>query len=212
MILDHNATCENCCYWKGGACHRHAPILIPNQPAPDTFSGVAHATMWPVTADTDWCGDWEKNIPKWEPQEMASNPVPSEEFKECRIQGFAPVRLSRCVCGEYPNWVLDEQFGQVKRMWISCPCGKRSRDWDNLRDMLVDWDWVQAKCTPEKSRMPTPLDIPRCVCGQQPELIWLEQFGTTQNFVVSCPCGRKSQNWGNSADALLDWTMNCQKP
>lgn len=132
MILDLNAICQNCHYWHHptSTCRRHAPVLVPNQSVPDTFSGVAHVTMWPFTAAQDTCGDFVYNI--------ATEVIPK--------RGMVPSAIPRCVCGDLPDLVTIEQ--------PPCPC----------------------------------------------------------SFFIACSCGRRSQNWENPADALLDWKMNCQKP
>ncbi len=52
--------CANCLYWDPiadsayGRCRVNAPTVVNTlQAAPD--QGSAH---WPLTAATDWCGEW----------------------------------------------------------------------------------------------------------------------------------------------------------
>lgn len=60
--------CKNCRFWSfyetvnegvdtrysRGECRRYAPRL----PA-DAKSGMSHGRIWPMTADVDWCGEFE---------------------------------------------------------------------------------------------------------------------------------------------------------
>lgn len=48
--------CGKCTYHHNGQCHRHPPRAIP-VPCGD---GWLVQTVWPVTADGDWCGDFQK--------------------------------------------------------------------------------------------------------------------------------------------------------
>lgn len=53
--------CANCAYWKAlaestGECRRHAPQTI----AFEVDEEVKFESKFPVTAGSDWCGDFEK--------------------------------------------------------------------------------------------------------------------------------------------------------
>jgi|KBSSwiStaDraftv2_1062776.scaffolds.fasta_scaffold898117_2 hypothetical protein len=55
--------CENCRYWLegrdrngGGKCRRRAPQVIAHT------QGPAIQSVFPITAGSDWCGDWEKSV------------------------------------------------------------------------------------------------------------------------------------------------------
>ncbi|MEX1049695.1 MAG: hypothetical protein WED15_09210 [Akkermansiaceae bacterium] len=58
--------CGNCAYWNQtdeegdplGECRRHAPQTI----AFEIDEEVKFESMFPVTADTDWCGDFSPPI------------------------------------------------------------------------------------------------------------------------------------------------------
>lgn len=47
--------CSSCAYWDAfpadgyGKCRCHAPVVLPG----------SSTARWPVTAATDWCGEWE---------------------------------------------------------------------------------------------------------------------------------------------------------
>lgn len=143
MTFDFNAVCENCWYWEKittgrevlGFCKRHAPIVV-STPDPQSFTGTTQTTLWPRTVAEDTCGDFTYNlvteiIPK---REMAPNPVPSEEYEKCRSFG-----VPQCVCGGKPNLMWLEQFGTVENFAVSCSCGRKSQNWSNPADALLDW-------------------------------------------------------------------------
>lgn len=51
--------CQNCAHWNAlednaGECRRHAPQTI----AFEVDDEVKFESMFPVTADDDWCGDF----------------------------------------------------------------------------------------------------------------------------------------------------------
>lgn len=55
-------TCEACCYWNeledsSGECHRHAPQTI----AFEAEEELRLESMFPMTANDDWCGDFAKH-------------------------------------------------------------------------------------------------------------------------------------------------------
>lgn len=51
------ANCEICIYWaqstdtNTGACRRHAPKPVP---------GKEQLAVWPLTLNTNWCGDYKR--------------------------------------------------------------------------------------------------------------------------------------------------------
>lgn len=53
---EHWTFCGNCHYWsefdttdQAGSCHRHTPTANPHDPEGES--------SWPVTYETDWCGE-----------------------------------------------------------------------------------------------------------------------------------------------------------
>ena len=56
-LMSTTGNCELCVYWaketevRTGACRRNAP-----KPAP----GKEQLAVWPLTLDTDWCGDFKR--------------------------------------------------------------------------------------------------------------------------------------------------------
>lgn len=55
-MIDDSISCDTCCYWQQlddgetGECRLHAP-------RPRTTN--SNDTRWPITTDTDWCGEWD---------------------------------------------------------------------------------------------------------------------------------------------------------
>lgn len=143
MTLDHKVICENCWYWETittgrevrGFCKRHAPIVVTSPPDSGSFASLTTTTLWPRTVAEDWCGDFTLK------QEMAPNPVPPEEYAGCRSFG-----VPQCVCGEKPAMIWSEYLGTAQDFAISCSCGRKSQNWGNAYDALLDWNTnVQAK-------------------------------------------------------------------
>jgi len=58
--------CGECKFWEAekeqstlGRCRRHAPKTITNGLSE---KHVAVTTVWPLTTDQDWCGEWSAKV------------------------------------------------------------------------------------------------------------------------------------------------------
>jgi hypothetical protein len=59
--LTKEAACEACAFWKHseadkGECHRHAPQAVVF----NVDDHIRFESRFPVTAGSDWCGDFSK--------------------------------------------------------------------------------------------------------------------------------------------------------
>lgn len=59
MALMPHQTCAICLFWnredrgaRHAPCQRNPPAVVP-----DTVEG-GYAERWPITVNTDWCGEW----------------------------------------------------------------------------------------------------------------------------------------------------------
>ena len=58
--------CSTCRFWKQtgdtpvvGKCRKYAPRAVAMDPLSDTTN---LDVIWPRTAPTDWCGEWETGV------------------------------------------------------------------------------------------------------------------------------------------------------
>ena len=40
-----------------GTCHRFPPVI-------QRYEAQHYLALWPVTEDSDWCGEWASNVPE----------------------------------------------------------------------------------------------------------------------------------------------------
>lgn len=68
----YEACCMNCRFWKrleagksAGHCRRSPPVILSMlRPHPSALNQMVQVadTFFPMTADTGWCGDYQKEV------------------------------------------------------------------------------------------------------------------------------------------------------
>ncbi len=66
-MAERSSNCA-CCHWwsriggSNGSCRIRAPVVVAN-PDADTHREAPYLSVFPMTAGSDWCGEWLKAEP-----------------------------------------------------------------------------------------------------------------------------------------------------
>lgn len=57
-MVERKERCETCRWWSRGECHAHPPVVLLPFVEIDYHTCRQQHTEWPVTAESDFCGEW----------------------------------------------------------------------------------------------------------------------------------------------------------